>query len=416
MNFLREFFQQVRQTLLTAIQGFGNQKLNVIANHLTYSLLFAIVPILALVFAFAKGFGFSYLIDQQMEQYTFVSSEWVNTFTSIINRYIETSNRGLFIGVGLVILIGAVYIFFRNVELAFNEIWNVKQSRSISRQSLNYIAVLFLIPVLIVVTSGLNIYLHTAAESWDMFDFLAPYRDSFLNFIQFILLTAIFTWMYMAIPNTKVHFKSGCIPGVITSLLLMLIETFSVYLMVLLSRMSIVYGAFAFIPIMLVIIKWLCLIILIGAELSYAIQNNEDMAYQHDLQTMSRRYKDFLTIYLLCIVIRCFEKEEQPLTARELATQVGIPVRQATLLLTRLESCHLVRELYIEGKEDKVFQPACDTHTITLSKVLDKLDQQGSEDFIVPVNDKMQQLWKSFTELKHTLHTSQNIYINQLDL
>ena len=220
--------------------------------------------------------------------------------------------------------------------------------------------------------------------------------------------------MYIAIPNTKVRFLPAIIPGIITAALIMAIGALSVFVVAYLSRTSIVYGAFAFIPILLIIVKWISLITLIGAELSYAIQNNEMFAFEHDLETMSRRYKDFLTLALLSDIIKRFENDEQPLTAYELALTNGIPVRQASLLLERLVDIGIVREVYVEGKEEKTFQPAMDTHTITIGKVFDRIDAQGTEDFLDASTKHQQAMWQHFLELRQKERHINDILVNQL--
>ena len=414
MNPLRRLGVHTLKTIVLVIRSFGSKELGIRADHLTYSLLFAIVPILAMVFAIAKGFGFSDLIEQKLLETPIGQSEFLPTIMEFVERYLDTSAEGLFLGIGIIILISAAYTFFRSIETSFNEIWNVKQSRSIMRQIVTYIAILFLIPVLIIVTIGLNIYLHSAAETWEFFSFLNRFRDGGLNFMQFVMATVVFTWMYIAIPNTKVRFMSGLIPGLITACLLMAIEALSVYIVAYLSRTSIVYGAFAFIPILLIIVKWISLIILIGAEMSYAIQNNELFAFEYDLEKMSRRYKDFLTLSLLSEIVKRFENDETPLTARELALSNAIPVRQATLLLSRLTEVGILREVYIEGKEDRTYQPALDTHKITIGLVFDRIDAQGTEDFLETSTKHRQQLWKRFLQLRQDERHAREIYVNEL--
>ena len=405
---------RVLKIIVLVARSFGSKALSIRADHLTYSLLFAIVPILAMVLAIAKGFGFSELIQDKLANTSLGQSELMPTMMDMVQRYLDTGASGAIIGVGIVVLISAVYTFFRSVETSFNEIWNVKQSRSVARQAVNYIAILFLIPVLIIVTIGLNIYLHSAAENWQFFSFLNRFRDGGLNFLQFLTATIVFMWMYIAIPNTKVRFLSGLIPGLITAILLMAIEALSVYIVAYLSRTSIVYGAFAFIPMLLIVVKWISLIVLIGAELSYAIQNNELFAYERDLEKMSRRYKDFLTLALLSSIVKRFENDEQPLTAQELANENAIPVRQASLLLERLVEVGLLREVYIEGKEDRTYQPALDTHKITTGMVFDRVDAQGTEDFLDTSTKHQQQMWKRFLKLCSEGRHTNEILVNQL--
>ena len=405
---------RIQKIIVLVARSFGSKAISIRADHLTYALLFAIVPILAMVLAIAKGFGFSELIEDRLSKSPVGESELVPTVLEMVHRYLDTSAEGVFIGIGIIILIVAVYSFFRSVETSFNEIWNVKQNRSLARQAANYLSILFLIPVLIIVTIGLNIYLHSAAENWQMFEFLNRFRDGGLNFIQFVMATIIFMWMYIAIPNTKVRFVSGLIPGLITAALLMAIEALSVYVVAYLSRTSIVYGAFAFIPMLLIVVKWISLIVLIGAELSYAIQNNELFAFEHDLEKMSRRYKDFLTLALLAGIVKRFENAEPPLTAHELANENAIPVRQASLLLERLVEVELLREVYIEGKEERTYQPAMDTHLMTTGMVFDRIDAQGTEDFLETSTKHQQQMWQHFLTLCSEGRHANEILVNKL--
>ena len=153
------------KTIILVARGFSSKQLNMTANALTYNLVFAIIPILAMVLAIAKGFGFAEVIETHLQSSMLGETNLVPTIMEMVNRYLDTAQGGAFIGIGILILIWAVYSFFRNVEQAFNTIWDVKQSRSIVRQMTTYIAVLFIIPVLIIVTSGLSIMVHATVSS-----------------------------------------------------------------------------------------------------------------------------------------------------------------------------------------------------------------------------------------------------------
>lgn len=406
---------RVLRTIVLVVRGFTSKNLNVRANSLTYSLVFAIIPILAMILAVAKGFGVADLIQQQLNDSFLGETNLVPTIMAMVERYLDTAQGGVFLGVGLIILLWAVYSFFRNAESAFNEIWNVKQSRSIIRQLTTYIAIVVLIPILVVVTSGLSIFVNsTVVASLPDAAFFAQFRSGIVRLLQFVICWALFTWMYAAIPNTKVKFLSALIPGILIGTLFQLLQMLSVYIIVFLSRTSIVYGAFATLPILLTWLQWTCLLILIGAEMSFAIQNNELFEYQHDVEKMSRRYKDFITLYLLAVIIKRFEQDEPPLTAHELATHNHIPIRLVNQLLSRLVETQLLREIYIENKEDRTFQPALDTHLITIGMVFDRIDCQGTEEFLQSTPPEMQQFWQRFVQLKSEHNTLTQVRIDEI--
>ena len=402
------------KTIILVIRGFNSKQLNMTANALTYSLAFAIVPILAMILAVAKGFGFSEMIENQLQQSMLGETNLVPTVMEIVDRYLETAQGGAFIGIGLLILIWAVYSFFRNVEQAFNSIWDVKKSRSVVRQLTTYIAVLFLVPVLVVTTSGMSIFVHSTVESLSAFKVLDEYHGTMVRILQFLIVWVIFLWMYMAIPNTKVHFRSAIYPAIIMGTLFQLLQMLSMYVIMFLSRTSIVYGAFAAIPIIMIWLQWACLLILIGADLSFAIQNNEQFEYELDVLSMSRRYKDFLTLYLLHRIIYRFEHDEIPYMAVELAHENNLPIRLVSQLLNRLVDVGLLRTVYVEQKEEKTYQPALDTHQITVGMCIERIDKQGTEEFLRGASTEMQAFWKRYMQLKDEHNTLKHIRIDEL--
>ena len=265
----------------------------------------------------------------------------------------------------------------------------MKKSRSIIRQATTYIAILVLIPVLIVCSAGITIFVQTTVG-----------EIGGVGALQFVVIWLLFTLMYVAVPNTKVRFISALIPGIIMGTLFQLLQMLSVYLIAFLGRTSIVYGAFATIPILMTLLQYTSLLILIGAEMSYAIQNNEEFEYEKDLNQMSRRYKDFIMLYLLWVIVKRFEADEEPLSAHELAIRDHLPIRVVNQLLGRMVETGLLREVYVEEEEEKTYQPALDTHKITVGMVIGRIEAQGSEQFLQKPSKQMEAFWKRYQTIK----------------
>ena len=406
----------VLKTIILVIRGFNSKQLNMTANALTYNLVFAIIPILAMILAIAKGFGFAEMIESHIQHVIPGGSNMMPEVMGMINRYLETAQGGTFIGIGLLILIWAVYSFFRNVEQAFNSIWDVRQPRSIIRQLTVYVAVLFFVPIVIITSTGLSLIVQTTIESQPLLASMSEWHSTVVRLVQFVLVWLVFIWMYIAIPNTKVHFRSAVFPAVLMGTLFQLLQMLSMYVIVFLSRTSIVYGAFATIPILMMWLQWTCLLILIGAEMSFAIQNNEQFEYEKDLEKMSRRYKDFVTLFLLNKIIQRFENDELPYMATELAHDNNLPIRLVNQLLNRLVEVGLLRTVYVEQKEDKTYQPALDTHKISIGMVVDRIDKQGLEEFIRGADEEMQAFWQRFQQLKDEHNTLKNVLVKELSV
>ncbi len=388
------------RTIVLVVRGFTSKNLNDIAKSITFSLTFAIVPIMAMIVAVAKGFGVADVIEQYLNTTFLGEAGIVPTIMEMVDRYLSTAQGGLFIGIGLLILLWAIYSFFESVETAFNQIWNVKRSRSIARKFSTYITIIVLIPVFIVCNSGLHLFVNSSIG------------DSL--FLQFIISWVLFIWMYMAIPNTPVRFLSAVVPGILMGTLFKLLQMLSVYLIAMLSRTSIVYGAFASIPILMTWLQYTSLLILIGAEMSYAIQNNAEFEYESELNSMSRRYKDFIMLYLLTVIVRRFENNEAPYSAKELAIRDHLPIRLVNLLMSRLVETELVREVTSEQDEERRYQPALDTHKITVGMVIERIDAQGTEAFLQAPSKQMQDFWNTYLQLKQKDKSLDNILVNEL--
>ena len=401
------------QTIILVARGFKDQVLVVRANSLSFALLFAFIPMMALIYAIARGFGFEEIVKSTISSSFLAEANVATVLLEWIERYLETARDGLFLGIGLIVLIWAVYAFFNMLENSFNSIWNVKQSRSFARRMTNYVMTLLLVPVLVVVTSGISIFLNSTEVLASVLDGIVPIRKFMLRFLPFVATTGVFTWIFIAIPNTKVKFSSAIIPGILMGLLYQVVQALSMYLVVLFTRMSFVYGAFSAIPLVLIWLNVTCWLLLIGAELAFAIQNNDMFAYEKDLKAMSRRYKDYVMLYLLSVIIRRFEAGESPQTAQEMAADNQLPIRLVQQLLSRLEETAIVRRVYIEDEEEHAFIPALDTKSITVEMVIGRISAQGTEEFLQHTPAEMQAFWQRYQQMIDANH-SDDILVSEL--
>ena len=401
------------QTIILVARGFKDQVLVVRANSLSFSLLFAFIPMLALIYAIARGFGFEETVQNTISSSFLAEANVAPVLLEWIERYLETAREGLFLGIGLIVLIWAVYAFFNMLENSFNSIWNVKQSRSFARRMTNYVMTLLLVPVLVVVTSGISIFLNSTEILAPVLDGILPIRKFMLRFLPFVATAAVFTWIFIAIPNTKVKFSSAIIPGILMGLLYQLVQALSMFLVVLFTRMSIVYGAFSAIPLVLIWLNITCWLLLIGAELAFAIQNNDMFAYEKDIATMSRRYQDDVMLYLLSMIVKRFEQGELPLTAQEMAEENQLPIRLVQQVMTCLEDANIVRRVYVDQDESETFVPALDTRSITVEMVMGRISAQGTEDFLLHTPQKMQAFWQHYLQMCEA-NTSDNILVSEL--
>ena len=135
---------EVLKKLLLAIRFFTAKRVMQKAAALTYSMLLAIVPIMAVVFAIARGFGYSKYIEVWFRGAFESQPQAAEIIIGFVNSYLVHTQSGVFLGVGLVFMLYTVLMLVSNVEDAFNEIWQVKKPRSIFRTFTDYLAMFFL--------------------------------------------------------------------------------------------------------------------------------------------------------------------------------------------------------------------------------------------------------------------------------
>lgn len=389
------------KTLVLIVRGFQDNDINTRANSLTYSMMFAIVPLIALMVGFARGFGFESIIEEKLMESFMGSTGIVPTIMGFVQRYLETATGGAFLGIGILVLLWSVYSFFQNIETSFNKIWQVTRSRSYMRQFTNYFTILIMIPVLMIVSSGMSVLFTGMENNVPALQEIGAIKEFFLRLLPWVITWLLFFVMYLFIPNTNVRWWAAAIPAVFIGTLVQALQSLSVYVIGFLGRTSIVYGTFAAVPILLMWLQWTCMLIYIGATMSYAIQNNERYDYELDLVHMSRRYKDFLTLYLCRQILLHFQVEEPAYSARDLAEINHMPVRLVNNLLGRMVEVGILNEIHTEEHHSsRTYQPAMDIHQITVGMLFDKVERQGKERFLKTVTPEMEDFWSRWVSLK----------------
>ncbi|MEI8085458.1 MAG: YihY/virulence factor BrkB family protein [Paludibacter sp.] len=396
----RKFSYRFIKTIILALRGFVVEDLNVKASALTYSILFAIVPLFALIIAIGKGFGVEKLIEDSMQGTFIGQANMIPTVMGFVERYLESTQGGLFIGIGLAILFWSVMNFFMQVERAFNKIWQVKKSRSIIRQFTTYFSAILIIPLLIVLSSGFTIFINTALSKSFLFDILSPLVRFILKFSPFFIDWVIFTVMYMIIPNTRVRFFNALIAGIIAGSAYQTFQILYIHGQVYLSRYNVVYGGFAAVPLLLLWLQISCLIVLLGAEISYASQNIQNFDYEVDTNNMSIRYKNFLTLFITHIIVKHFEEQKPPLSSEDIAIQYKLPIRIVNQILAKLVAVAVLIEVYSEDSKTKLVQPAIDINQLTVNLLFSKIENHGSELFLSNKNELLDTFWLKTLEMK----------------
>ena len=402
--------------LILAIERFTTKRIIDSAAALTYSTLLAIVPILAVVFAIARGFGFNKYIEEWFRGVLSSQPQAADTIVGFVNSYLIHTQSGIILGIGLVFMLWTVTILIRNIELAFNRIWQVKKPRSFFRTVTDYMGMFILAPIIIVVTSGISIFVVSFANETEGFELLAPMVRRLWDLTPYVLMSAVFIALYVFMPNTKVKLRCAIGPGILAGVAMQGLQLFYIHSQIWVSSYNAIYGSFAALPLFMLWVQISWNICLFGAELCYTSQNMEESAFRTETYEISPRYRMIMSMMLMSHICRRFEKGEKPYTALELKLKTNIPIRVAQELLYELTNMHMVSEVTSDEKgEESVYQPAEDLARLSVGLLIERYESAGKWEISLNLKDADHGKWNA-TIANHAryIEAQKNILLKDL--
>jgi len=374
---LRRALGNTVKVAVIAVRTFLDDKIMTRAAALTYSTLFAVVPILALIFAIARGFGFENIVNSLLDNGIMKENESLSTVMQFIDGYMQYVSSGAFVGIGLLFLLWSVYSLADGIETNLNFIWHVKQSRGMGRKITDYFSLVLLIPIGIICLSGLTVATRNILEGMEGYKLLGGFVRFLISAMPYLVAGLIFTGFYMFMPNTKVRFKYAIIPGFIAGCLFQALQNLYFSGQLALSSYNQIYGGFAALPLFLFWLNLSWSIILFGCELAYVAQNNDNFNYFKEPDKISRRHQDFYCLMVMACICKRFNKHLPALTRKEIGNELKIPLRYVIASLDLLMEAKLLQPVLKGDEREPAYVPTTDTHKLTVVKVLSAINCTG---------------------------------------
>ncbi len=416
MSPLRRLCYEVVKVVLLAVRFFTTKRVLTQASALTYSTLLAIVPILAVVFAIARGFGYNKYIEMWFRDAFSSQPQVAEVIVGFVNSYLVHTKSGIFLGVGLIFMLYTVLMLVSNIEQTFNEIWQVKHQRSIFRTFTDYLAMFLLFPILIVVSSGLSIFLATMADSLPDFLLLGPAVRKLFDLSPYFLMSLLFIALYVFMPNTHVKVKNAIVPGILSGIAMQWLQFFYIHSQIWMTGYNAIYGSFAALPLFMLWVQISWTICLFGAELTYTSQNLDYYDFNVTTDDLSHRYQIMLSALLMSRICRRFADGGKPYTAGWLCKETGVPIRIVNDLLYKLVNAHLLVEISPDEKgATSKFIPAESLANLSVGVMIDRLEAQGHWQLDLPVSELFTDYWAKAVDLRmNYLKASRDIRLEDL--
>jgi len=399
------FIRQLRIFSL-AINGFNEDKCLLKATALTYYTLFSIVPIIALAFAIAKGFGFEQSLQKDLllkfqDQKDILTQAFVYA-----DKMLANTQGGLIAGVGIVLLLWSIIKLLSSIEDSFNEIWEIKRDRTWTRKITDYLSIMLIGPIFIILSGGLTVWLKTGLDTVaSNVEIISPVTVVFLKFFAFGLMWSMFIFLYMALPNTKVTLKGAAMGSLIAAILFELLQWAYVSSQIGVASYNKIYGSFAALPLFLIWIQYSWFVVLFGAELTFAHQNVDHYELESDITNISDRYKRVIALLIANMIVKNFNEGKPALTSVEIAHKLDLPLRLARVIINEFIETGVFNEVKMAADNEIGYQPGITDSKLTVKFIIDKLDEKGVN--VLPIDDSKElatvnRLMKDMDEVLNT--------------
>ena len=381
---IRWLVQQYRLLFYTA-RGLLEHGTIVRSAALTFYTLMSLVPIVAVVFAVVKGFGLADGLVENLYALFPQNPEIVDYIVTFAEKALARTQGGVVAAVALVMLFWAVIRVFGSIESAFNNIWEVKVERSLTRQYTDYIAVVMIVPVLWIVANAVGSY------AQQMLGFDGSWYFTLLSHLaSMVIIWIMFTILYIIIPNTKVKFRSALMAGIVAGTLFLLFQWGYLYIQRWMTSYNAIYGSFAALPLLLIWLQTSWQILLFGGELSFAYQNIARFGEERESLLISYDQRRKILLAVMLTVVRHFRGQGGATPADEIRAQLDLPTRIVNDILYQLvQAGQLIAVPSGDGEREVAFAPAHDPQSMTVYGILEAVEKSGQTTVDLTQSDEL---------------------------
>ena len=384
--------------IIYTAKGLGKHNIGINSAALSFYTLTALVPIAAMVFGITKGFGLydnliEYLHNMIPDNAGPIIDEFVQTAINKLNQ----TRGGIIASAGFVFLLWSVIKVFSNIERVFNNIWDIKKQRPFSRKFTDYVAVIFVAPILWLISNSMIVYIRNRVSYFTS----AWIGDVLFSIISILSIWLMLTFIYYMLPNTKVKIKGALIAGIIAGIAFQIFQWGYVILQGYMTSYNVVYGSLAAIPLFLIWLQISWYILLFGAELSFAYQNIGKFEMEREGGNMSNNERRKVMLASMMTIIRHFVDNKGAVDSETISNELNMPLRTVRDVVFDLENAGLIVAVK-KGSNDKVnmYMPARDVGSITAWEVIDSVDSHPHAKLDFCGNRELITIDKVLAELK----------------
>jgi membrane protein len=369
----------VRTTILS-VRGFTRHQGVLRASALTYFTLLSLVPVVAMAFGIAKGFGFERRLQQELLDKFAAQQEVVQQIIQFARNLLENTKGSMIAGIGIVILFWSVIKVLSHIENAFNNIWGVS-SRTFVRKLSDYLTIMLIGPLLMILSGSLTVFITHQVSAisgrFELLQMVGPAIYLGLKLLPYTLIWVLFTFVYIIMPNTRVRFGGALMAGIIAGSTYQAVQAAYIHFQIVVAKYNAIYGSFAALPLFLIWLQTSWLIVLIGAEISRAYQDSDYVGETAAGRKMSVFQTRLLALLVCRHVVGLFQRAQPAQTTTQIAAALTLSPALVDRLADLLVEANILVKIDSDRNAQTILQPAVDIHRLTVNTVLAALDTVG---------------------------------------
>jgi membrane protein len=372
-----------------------------------------------MLFGVAKGFGFEKSLERQLLERLEGQGEVVHRVINFAHVLLENTKGGMIAGIGVVVLFWAIIKVLGNIEKSFNDIWGVQKGRPFWRKITEYLSLMLIGPVLFAMSSAATVVMASHAkifvERIALLGAVSPAIFLMLKVLRYGTIWVLFSFLYIFMPNTKVNFRSGIIAGIIAGSIYQIFQWGYISFQVGVAKYNAIYGSFAALPLFMIWLQLSWLIVLLGAEMSFAHQNVDSFEFEPDSLAVSHAFKRLLALRMVHLLVKHFSEGDSSWDEAKISRTLGIPVRLARQILYELVGSGIVSQIKVDDERAIAFQPARSPETITIKYVIDAMEWHGSNSIPVAQSEELKKLGESLQRFDDLIEkSSDNVLLKDI--
>jgi membrane protein len=361
------------------------------ASALAFTTLLSLIPVLAILFMFFKAFGGN-LVETKIKPmiYEYLTAGMGDSISGYIDSFLGSATVDTLGSIGFIFLLGAVYSILSSIESSFNAIFQVRKNRNPVEMLKTYLTIIFVAPVLMIMslwlTSRLEYYIRSSEILGGLFSFMMFYLT------PYILMILMFLFLIVIIPNTKVKFLNALVGAVAGAVSMILLKALFIHYTKLVVSYNVIYGSIAAVPFFMLWLYFSWIVVLVSVQITYVRQNVHNLTHIEQNLLSNRVDRTRIALMVIIKIAKNFIAGKEQSSKLEISRELDIPVLEITECLHHLEQSGLIVEI---AKKHESYTLNLPLESLTIGRITDTVDLM----FIENKNFKSEKNFKEISKI-----------------